>query len=281
MGPAGNAARRSALLALSLTICLLAAAADAQVRVRGYYRRDGTYVAPYTRRGTPAQESAPARPSGRAWTSSTWTDQSAAPQTLAPPPEVAPKQAGVYVDESGRYVDERGILRDADGRIYRSGSARAEFQRLIPCPETGLPAGSCPGWIVDHIVPLKNGGADDASNMQWQTEAEAKEKDRWEGELVPASSRVPAQRRRIVPAWTSPPPPPEPKPTAVAETPVCRIGNPERMERSRVTFRSWSPCPATGERSGDCPGYTIGFISTVEDCGRDDPSNLQWKASSR
>jgi hypothetical protein len=34
--------------------------------------------------------------------------------------------------------------------------------------------------VVDHIKALKRGGADDPSNMQWQTKAEAKAKDRIE-----------------------------------------------------------------------------------------------------
>jgi hypothetical protein len=34
--------------------------------------------------------------------------------------------------------------------------------------------------VIDHIVPLKRGGADNPENMQWQTKAEASAKDRWE-----------------------------------------------------------------------------------------------------
>jgi hypothetical protein len=33
---------------------------------------------------------------------------------------------------------------------------------------------------VDHIKPLKEGGADDPNNMQWQTVEEAKAKDKIE-----------------------------------------------------------------------------------------------------
>jgi hypothetical protein len=62
----------------------------------------------------------------------------------------------------------------------RSSSARREFQRQHPCPSTGKPTGACPGYVVDHIVPLKRGGLDAPSNMQWQSVAEAKAKDRIE-----------------------------------------------------------------------------------------------------
>jgi hypothetical protein len=34
-----------------------------------------------------------------------------------------------------------------------------------------------PGYVVDHIIPLKRGGADEPWNMQWQTITEGKAKD--------------------------------------------------------------------------------------------------------
>ncbi len=46
--------------------------------------------------------------------------------------------------------------------------------------QTGYPNGR-PGYVVDHIIPLECGGADDPSNMQWRTVAEGKAKDKTEG----------------------------------------------------------------------------------------------------
>ena len=66
------------------------------------------------------------------------------------------------------------IERDARGRIKRSVAAKDEFER-----ETGYPHGR-PGYVIDHIKPLACGGADAPSNMQWQTVADAKAKDKTE-----------------------------------------------------------------------------------------------------
>ena len=61
-----------------------------------------------------------------------------------------------------------------------STTARTRFQRQNPCPVNGKTTGPCPGYVVDHVQPLKRGGADVPSNMQWQTKAAAKAKDRIE-----------------------------------------------------------------------------------------------------
>ena len=63
---------------------------------------------------------------------------------------------------------------------HRSYSVKHEFQRQHPCPSTGRTTGACPGYVKDHIRALDCGGPDSVANLQWQTVAEAKAKDRWE-----------------------------------------------------------------------------------------------------
>lgn len=65
----------------------------------------------------------------------------------------------------------------ATGKSERSRSARAEFQRGHPCPANGAARGPCPGYVVDHVIPLCTDGPDRPENMQWQYLADAKEKD--------------------------------------------------------------------------------------------------------
>lgn len=73
---------------------------------------------------------------------------------------------------SSKTVHSRSYSRK--GRTKRSAAAKDQFLR-----GTGYPHGR-KGYIVDHRVPLACGGADAPSNMQWQTKAEAKAKDKTE-----------------------------------------------------------------------------------------------------
>src|SRR2546429_7314585 len=68
----------------------------------------------------------------------------------------------------------------AIARTQRDPGQRAAFMHGHPCPSTGKTKGRCPGFVVDHLRPLCAGGADRPTNMQWQTVAKAKNKDRLE-----------------------------------------------------------------------------------------------------
>ena len=67
------------------------------------------------------------------------------------------------------------------------------FMKKHPCPANGKTSGGCPGYVVDHIKPLCARGADRPSNMQWQTKAAAKAKDR-EERAQRAGKRAPPWR---------------------------------------------------------------------------------------
>jgi hypothetical protein len=70
---------------------------------------------------------------------------------------------GIY--EENRY--EVSTLRNADGFYTRSKKVAREFQKIHPCPSTGLQTGACPGWAKDHVIPRACGGIDAVWNMQW------------------------------------------------------------------------------------------------------------------
>lgn len=75
------------------------------------------------------------------------------------------------------------LVAQAADSTTRNRSVRAAFQRTHPCPETHQTHGPCPGYVVDHHLPLCAGGEDRPENMQWQTRAEGLAKDRREWEL--------------------------------------------------------------------------------------------------
>lgn len=71
----------------------------------------------------------------------------------------------------------------ADGHNqHRSETAKSQFRHAHPCPG-GPDKGStrrCRGHVIDHVCSLANCGLDSPVNMQWQTSAESKAKDRVE-----------------------------------------------------------------------------------------------------
>jgi hypothetical protein len=57
--------------------------------------------------------------------------------------------------------------RAANGHILRRADVLVAFRHLYACPGTGLHQGPCPGWAIDHVVPLAVGGCDAVRNLQW------------------------------------------------------------------------------------------------------------------
>jgi hypothetical protein len=133
---------------------------EKSVYVHSYTRKDGTQVRAHYRRppGTTTHDPAP---------------REARSTSASPVPYERDHVA------SG-YTLHPSVARDSHGRIKRSNAAKDAFKREQPCPSTGKPSGSCPGYVIDHVKPLECGGADDPSNMQWQTIAEGKAKDKTE-----------------------------------------------------------------------------------------------------
>jgi hypothetical protein len=81
-----------------------------------------------------------------------------------------------------------GDLRLCETRQVRGHAAKAEFRKIHPCPSTHLTQGACPGWQVDHVIPLASCGCDIVENLQWlkveiKTCAGALCKDRWERKI--------------------------------------------------------------------------------------------------
>jgi hypothetical protein len=89
-------------------------------------------------------------------------------------PGVAAPGPAVMEDQFTRSLTVWTGPRDSHGRIDRSEFARRESMK-----RTGYPDGR-PGYVVDHIIPLKRGGADSPENMQWQIVDQARAKDRIE-----------------------------------------------------------------------------------------------------
>lgn len=108
----------------------------------------------------PAQKSSSTEASSTK-TTAVKTQAQAAPKAKKKPPAGAPKKSAAPA-------------RAQKAPVARRVSAKKQF--MI---ESGYPKGR-PGYVVTYITPLRCGGADITSNMQWQSVFEAKAKDRAE-----------------------------------------------------------------------------------------------------
>ncbi len=54
----------------------------------------------------------------------------------------------------------------------------------------------------------------------------------------------------------------------------------KRSEKAKRDFQKISPCPATGKKTGACPGYVIDHINPLACGGADAPFNMQWQSYS-
>lgn len=57
------------------------------------------------------------------------------------------------------------------------------FRKANACPATTKTDGACPGWVVNHIVPLCFGGKDEPANMEWEQKAPSYKRDAFERAL--------------------------------------------------------------------------------------------------
>ncbi len=85
--------------------------------------------------------------------------------------------------------------RNADGSIKRSTAVLSAFKRIHPCPANGMTTGACPGWALNHTVPLSCGGCDSVSNLDWMPDeikscAQPWCRDRWERKVYDSAPDI-------------------------------------------------------------------------------------------
>lgn len=71
------------------------------------------------------------------------------------------------------------VVRGEDGKTLRSSKVITAFKRLWACPATSAHIGACPGWAIDHVIPLACGGRDAVFNMQWLPDQIKSERGEW------------------------------------------------------------------------------------------------------
>ena len=79
----------------------------------------------------------------------------------------------------------------ATARIPRSHVPIHAFVKANSCPATGEHRLPCPGYQIDHLIPLKCHGPDAPENMQWLTIPDHKAKTKREAKLCRTTQYIP------------------------------------------------------------------------------------------
>jgi hypothetical protein len=99
-----------------------------------------------------------------------------------------PSGAGTGLDPLQDYRYCGTPKRDKNGRILRRKDVLVKFAKLYACPSTLKHEYPCPGFGLDHSIPLANGGCDAVFNLTWIPNEHKRCagtlcKDRWERDI--------------------------------------------------------------------------------------------------
>lgn len=162
------------LFPLRLAIVLIAIIAltgpPLQANARGH---GGGHSRSYTPRSYTPRSYTPRSRAPRSYTPRSYTPRSYTPRSNTP---------HSYRPHSYRphHLNSTAWLDKYSSNVYmHPGGHRSLAEKHLFWEQSGHPRG-WPGHVVDHRLPLACGGSDTPSNMQWQTIAEGKAKDKWE-----------------------------------------------------------------------------------------------------
>ena len=70
-------------------------------------------------------------------------------------------------ETKGRFGVRRTVVSRRETSAERWSAIRS-FKQKNPCPANGAVGGFCPGYNLDYIRPLDQGGKRSAKNLQWR-----------------------------------------------------------------------------------------------------------------
>jgi hypothetical protein len=155
----------------------------------------------------------------------------------------------------------------------KDGTVVHAYDRAAPGTASSTPATSLPPESATQRVttPAPQHTRDPASAPQ-STGATASATPQLT--TVAPNARPPASNK------TAPVPTTETSPT-IATGPIRRdtSGRIERSAAAKSAFQKSHPCPATGSKTGSCPGYIVDHVKPLACGGADAQENMQWQTT--